>query len=342
MGMPPAVPCVPVFGGVLVGEDTDRIDDLDKTLNELRKVIKSLSHRLGRMEERMDRSETQFKSRLDASEKAITQATIGQEELHEMIEAFEAKLAERIKLLSKTLDFRIMEERLRHGMDALKDQEKVADVSRRMKDIDSEIQQVRDAFKRELRQIEDKFLVVQARKDDAAFRGCEEKIAAIQGIKTRIEAIETRLADKTSDDRAQGHMERFEKDFASLQGVVTKLERDIQQIEESNRTRGQDAIPRPSQGFQVPANRALVVVSLPADAKLFLEGALTRGDSSLRAFITPELEAGATYSYTLKVEFHRDGRLETRTRQVYFRSGNEIRVNFGHGEAMPAAARNGN
>lgn len=367
-GMPPCVPqvpCFPVFGGVLVGEDSDRLDDIDRTLDQLRKLIKTLSHRLGRMEDRQDRNETQVKTRLEAGEKAISQLTIGHDELHDMIEVFEAKLSERVKLLSKTVDFRIMEERLRHGEEALKDREKTAALNLRLKEIEGDIRQGREAFQRDLKQIEEKFAAAQARKAEdaearAQLRGCEEKIAGFQAFKARLDAVESRIADRTAEDRAQGQFDRVEKDFGQLQSVVGKLEQTIRQLEQGHGKshegfqaidkRIQDIesrskvepMPGPKEGFQVPTNRALVVVNLPEGTKLYLEGALTKGEATLRAFITPELEAGSTYSYTLKAEVRRDGRIETHTRTVYFRAGNEIRVNFVTApEAMPAAVRNG-
>lgn len=368
-GMPPGVPqvpCFPVFGGVLVGEDADRLDDIDRTLDKLRKLIKDLSHRLGRMEDRQDRNETQVKTRLDASEKAITQLTVGQEELQDMIEAFEAKLSERVKLLSKTVDFRIMEERLRNGMEALKDREKTVEISLRMKEIEGDIRQGREAFQRELKQIEEKFAAFQAQKTEdaearAQLRGCEEKIAAFQAFKARLDAVETRIADRSAENRAQGQLDRVEKDFGQLHEVVGKLEQTIRHLEQGNgkthegfqaidkrireienRTKA-DPMPGPKQGYQLPANRALVVVHLPEGARLYLEGVLTKGEATLRAFVTPDLEPSATYSYTLKAEIPRDGRTEATTRTVYFRAGNEIRVNFlAAPETLPAAVRNGN
>ncbi|MBM4069753.1 MAG: TIGR03000 domain-containing protein [Planctomycetes bacterium] len=346
-GMPqgvPHVPCFPVFGGVLVGEDSDRLDDIDRTLDQLRKLIKDLSHRLGRLDDRQDRNDSQVKTRLDASEKAITQLTIGQEELHDMIETFEAKLSERVKLLSKTLDFRIMEERLRNGMEALKDREKTLEVSLRLKEIESDIRQGRDAFQRELKQIEDKFAAVQARKSEdaearAQLRGCEEKIASFQAIKARLDAVETRITESQAE-RASGQIDRVEKDFGRLHEDFRAIDRRIQEIEGRIKS---NPVPGPNQGYQLPANRALVVVNLPQGARLYLEGKLTKGDATLRAFVTPDLESSATYSYTLKAEIQRDGRIEAHTRTVYFRAGNEIRVDFvAIPESMPAAVRNGN
>ena len=50
---------------------------------------------------------------------------------------------------------------------------------------------------------------------------------------------------------------------------------------------------------------ATLVVRLPADAELFIDGQPTRSTSAERHFITPPLRPGAAYQYTLQVRFVR-------------------------------------
>ena len=61
----------------------------------------------------------------------------------------------------------------------------------------------------------------------------------------------------------------------------------------------------------VPANKALVVVTLPADARLFLNDQLMRAHGSQRSFLTPPLELGSTFNYTLRMEVQHNGALRT-------------------------------
>src|SRR5207244_3275794 len=51
---------------------------------------------------------------------------------------------------------------------------------------------------------------------------------------------------------------------------------------------------------------ATIVVSLPADARLTVDGAQTNSVSERRTLVTPNLEAGETYVYTLRAEIVRD------------------------------------
>jgi uncharacterized protein (TIGR03000 family) len=73
---------------------------------------------------------------------------------------------------------------------------------------------------------------------------------------------------------------------------------------------------------------ARVVVALPADAHLFVNGQPTKSTSDLRTFQTPELEAGETYSYLLRAEVLVDGRSQTQTKRILLRRGEEVRASF--------------
>lgn len=78
---------------------------------------------------------------------------------------------------------------------------------------------------------------------------------------------------------------------------------------------------------------ATVIISLPADATLYANGVRTRQTSNERHFVTPPLEIGMIYNYTLTIEVVRDGRMVTETRQVEVQAGAEIRVAFEGAEA---------
>src|SRR5207247_1488613 len=53
---------------------------------------------------------------------------------------------------------------------------------------------------------------------------------------------------------------------------------------------------------------AQLFVSLPTDAKLSIDGEKTTSVSAERTFVSPTLEAGKAYTYTLQAEFVRDGK----------------------------------
>jgi uncharacterized protein (TIGR03000 family) len=71
---------------------------------------------------------------------------------------------------------------------------------------------------------------------------------------------------------------------------------------------------------------ATIVVDLPEDAKLTIDGESTESTSARRVFITPELAEGKEYSYTLKAEVVRDGQVHVITKEVVFRAGEETEV----------------
>jgi uncharacterized protein (TIGR03000 family) len=91
----------------------------------------------------------------------------------------------------------------------------------------------------------------------------------------------------------------------------------------------------PKEGEKVPPPKktslsapATIVVSLPADARLTVDGAPTNSTSDRRTLVTPELEFGATYVYTVRAEIVRDGRTLAETQDVTVRGGETSAVQF--------------
>jgi uncharacterized protein (TIGR03000 family) len=72
------------------------------------------------------------------------------------------------------------------------------------------------------------------------------------------------------------------------------------------------------QGGQAQAS---LVVNLPADATLTIDDEATTSTSGNRVFVTPPLESGKEFHYTLKARVVRDGKVQTTTRQVAVRAG---------------------
>jgi uncharacterized protein (TIGR03000 family) len=73
---------------------------------------------------------------------------------------------------------------------------------------------------------------------------------------------------------------------------------------------------------------ATLIVSVPADAKILIDGAATTSTSATRTFVTPELVPAKTFVYTLTAEVVRDGQKLTASEKVTVRAGEETRVNF--------------
>jgi uncharacterized protein (TIGR03000 family) len=83
----------------------------------------------------------------------------------------------------------------------------------------------------------------------------------------------------------------------------------------------------PPKSTSVPGP-ARLIVDLPADAKLYVDGQLTKTSSARRDFSTPELEPGKAYFYELRAEVTRDGKAIDRTQRVTVRAGEISKVSF--------------
>lgn len=79
---------------------------------------------------------------------------------------------------------------------------------------------------------------------------------------------------------------------------------------------------------------ARLLVSLPAEAVLFIDGTSTTSTSTQRAFITPEIDWDRDYFYMLRAEWVRDGQKLTLTKHVPLRAGNETQVTLDFSEAL--------
>ena len=71
---------------------------------------------------------------------------------------------------------------------------------------------------------------------------------------------------------------------------------------------------------------ATIVVSLPVEAKLTVDGAATTSTGATRVFVSPTLNAGKDYHYDLQAEILRDGKTLTASKRVTVRAGEETPV----------------
>jgi uncharacterized protein (TIGR03000 family) len=83
---------------------------------------------------------------------------------------------------------------------------------------------------------------------------------------------------------------------------------------------------------------ATLVVKLPADARLLIDGNVTTSTSDVRTFRTPVLPAGE-FRYTLQAEIVRDGKTLTLTKNVNVRAGAETTLTFDAAEMAAVASR---
>jgi uncharacterized protein (TIGR03000 family) len=74
------------------------------------------------------------------------------------------------------------------------------------------------------------------------------------------------------------------------------------------------------------SSRATLVVQLPSEARLTINGATSQMTSGTRTFQSPPLRRGEDYSYTLQAEWVRDGQTVTTGKHVTVRAGEERKV----------------
>jgi uncharacterized protein (TIGR03000 family) len=94
---------------------------------------------------------------------------------------------------------------------------------------------------------------------------------------------------------------------------------------------GEDAAVRPAP--------ATLVVSLPTNAVLTVDGAATKSTSAERTFITPDLSRGKEYFYRLQATWESDGKTIVVNKRVAVRPGQEVRVSLGAADAASVASR---
>jgi uncharacterized protein (TIGR03000 family) len=84
---------------------------------------------------------------------------------------------------------------------------------------------------------------------------------------------------------------------------------------------------------QATGTEATLVVTLPEDATLTIDDEETTSTSANRVFVTPALEQGKEYEYTLKAKIVRDGKTQMATAKVTVRPGETSQVEL----KIPAA-----
>ena len=188
-------------------------------------------------------------------------------------------------------------------------------------------------------------------RSEDALKSIEAKIDRMQGsllkdisiILLRLEEVDQALKDeKALRLKIEDRLKNIEKSIAPPKEEPKDKEKDKEVPKEK-----QDATGLPKirvaqlssmQQEAVPANKALVVVSLPADARLFLNGQFTRAQGTLRSFMTPALEPGGIFTYTFRMELFQNGAVRTQTQEVTFQAGQRVSVVFGSGSEVNVAA----
>lgn len=79
---------------------------------------------------------------------------------------------------------------------------------------------------------------------------------------------------------------------------------------------------------------AYLLVHVPPDAEVWLEGVLTKQTGATRLFVSPALAAGGQYAYTVRSRWRQDGREVEQTQEVAVQPGERLTVRFPTGPEL--------
>ncbi len=81
-------------------------------------------------------------------------------------------------------------------------------------------------------------------------------------------------------------------------------------------------------GPELQAPHARFRIAVPADAQVWLEGASTQQSGTLRHFVSPPLEPGASYGYTIRARWRERGQVVEQTKEIEVQAGDQVNVTF--------------
>jgi uncharacterized protein (TIGR03000 family) len=77
-----------------------------------------------------------------------------------------------------------------------------------------------------------------------------------------------------------------------------------------------------------PADRAHVILNVPADAVVYMSNQRMTLDGTSREYIVPGLQAGKQYRYPVRVELVREGRLYSASSEQRVQAGQQLNLAF--------------
>jgi len=145
-----------------------------------------------------------------------------------------------------------------------------------------------------------------------------------ESIRARVEARTLERANDQLEDQVKDLNKMLAARSVELGVVAKELAAAREHLARVERQLADTSVPA------VLGGQARFLIEVPApDARLYVDDKLyTPSDKVMREFVTPKLQGGRRYLYTLRVEFERDGKPATATKKVTFRPDTEQRVSF--------------
>jgi uncharacterized protein (TIGR03000 family) len=89
------------------------------------------------------------------------------------------------------------------------------------------------------------------------------------------------------------------------------------------------------------AGSAVIEVSVPADAKVFVNNKETTSTGDSRSYVSNNLQTGRTYLYNFRVEFAQDGETVVKNESVKLSAGDRVALSFGANEESQQLSASG-
>lgn len=117
-----------------------------------------------------------------------------------------------------------------------------------------------------------------------------------------------------------GSAEAIEKENRMLRDQLELLQKQLEMLKKKTGTEQASSV-----SSAAPAS---LTVTLPADAKLYIDNTVCPLTSGKRSFNTPNLEPGRQYYYVLRAEVVRNGQVMAQSQKVLVQAGGQVNVEF--------------
>jgi len=96
----------------------------------------------------------------------------------------------------------------------------------------------------------------------------------------------------------------------------------------------EDSLPAPDDASTSRKDEAMLTISVPADAKIFVNGKETRTEGGKRTYVSRDLKEGYSYAYDVEARWERNGETLTEKRHVDLRAGVHETVQLDFADAI--------
>lgn len=89
------------------------------------------------------------------------------------------------------------------------------------------------------------------------------------------------------------------------------------------------------------SDSAVIEVSVPADAQVFVNEKATTSTGSSRSYVSNSLQAGQTYMYNFRVEYSENGKDVVKNKSVRLSAGDRVALSFGVNDELKLSSADG-